>query len=79
MHSTFQALVRFDVLGSDVTVSVGGQVDDDAVDELCEVVERSAAIAGRRAAVDLKDARIGAEACRAVRVRCRDFARIVGV
>ncbi|WP_164984031.1 hypothetical protein [Cellulomonas endophytica] len=78
MSARFNALVRFDVLGEEVTVTVGGRVEHAALPELCDVVERSATIAGRPALVDLGDAEIDPAARREVQRRCGAFARLRG-
>jgi hypothetical protein len=72
----FQALVRFDVGGGRIHVSVGGCVEPDAVDELCELIERSVSIAGRSARVDLSGAAISAQTLDDVVGRCGDVAQI---
>jgi len=74
MASTFNALVRFDIQARDVEVSVGGRVDTEAVDELCEVIERSVSISGRHACVDLTGADICDGALLLISARCGGLA-----
>ena len=75
--SKFSALVRFDVLARDVEVSVGGQVDVEAFEEFCEVIERSVSITGKHACVDLRAAEVAPQALELINRRCgaiADFA-----
>ena len=76
MSSTFNALVRFDIQARDVAVSVGGRVDVEAVDELCEVIERSVDITGRHACVDMSGAEVEDGTLLLISDRCRDIADI---
>ena len=76
MSSTFNALVRFDILARDVEVSVGGRVEPEALDELCEVIERSVKISGKHASVDLTDADVAPRTVELITRRCRDIAVI---
>lgn len=70
MSSTFSALVRFDILARDVAVSVGGRVDVEALEEFCEVIERSVSLTGKHACVDLKDADVAPGALELISRRC---------
>jgi hypothetical protein len=72
--STFNALVRFDILARDVEVSVGGRVEVEALDELCEVIERSVSITGKHANVDLTDAEVAPRALELMCLRCGEIA-----
>lgn len=74
MSSTFNALVRFDILARDVEVSVGGRVDVEALDELCQVIERSVSITGKHASVNLKDAQVAPRTLELISERCGDIA-----
>ncbi len=74
MSSTFSALVRFDILARDIGVSVGGRVDVEALEELCEVIERSVSLTGKHASVDLTDADVAPQALEAISRRCGDIA-----
>jgi hypothetical protein len=76
--SKFNALVRFDVLGREVGVTVGGSVPADALDEICQVIERSVDIAGKPAAVDLSDTEVTEDTLDRIRDRCQDIADITG-
>jgi hypothetical protein len=76
--SKFNALVRFDVLGREVGVTVGGSVPADALDEICQVIERSVDIAGKPAAVDLSDTEVTDDTLGRIRERCQDIADITG-
>ncbi len=78
MASKFNALVRFDVLGREVGVTVGGSVPADALDEICQVIERSVSIAGKPASVDLSDTEVTEGTLGRIRERCRDIADIIG-
>lgn len=74
MSSTFSALVRFDVLARDVEVSVGGRVGVEALEELCQVIERSVHLSGKHANVDLTDADVAPQALEAISRRCAAIA-----
>lgn len=76
MTSTFNALVRFDLQARDVAVSVGGRVGTEAVEELCEVIERSVDITGRHAFVDLSGAQVDDGTLLLISNRCRGIADI---
>lgn len=76
MSSTFNALVRFDILARDVEVSVGGRVEPDALDELCQVIERCVSISGKNACVDLTDADVAPRTVELISRRCGDIAVI---
>ncbi|MFC8193720.1 hypothetical protein ACFUMH_18855 [Cellulomonas sp. NPDC057328] len=75
--TTFTAMVRFDLGRRDVVLSVGGEVEPGAVDELCELVQRTALVSGRQAAVDLSGATIGDDALAEVAHRCHAVAHVV--
>ncbi len=75
--ATFTAMVRFDLDPRDVVVSVGGEVAEGALDELCDLVESTARMSGRQAWVDLTGATIGDDALAAVCDRCREVARVL--
>lgn len=70
MSTTFSALVRFDILAPDIEVSVGGRVDADAVDELCQVIESSVSLTGKHACVNLRGAEVAAQTLEAMSRRC---------
>ena len=74
MSSTFNALVRFDILAPDVAVSVGGRVGVEAFEELCEVIERSVVLTGKHACVDLRGADVAPGALEAISRRCGEIA-----
>lgn len=74
MSSTFNALVRFDILARDVEVNVGGRVDVEAFEEFCQVIESSVTLTGKRAAVNLKDADVAPHALELISRRCGDIA-----
>ena len=76
--SKFNALVRFDVQARGVAVTVGGTVDAEAVEEICEVIERSVSISGKPASVDLSSTRVMPETLDRIRDRCAEFADIAG-
>jgi hypothetical protein len=76
--STFNALVRFDVQARDVAVTVGGTVDAAAVDEVCQVIERSVSISGTPAHVDLTGSRVMPQTVERIRERCADIADVTG-
>ena len=69
-------LVRFD-LDAGVQVSVGGEVERGAVDELCEVIDRSVQVTGRRVLVDLAAAQVSDDVVAMLIHRCSDVATIV--
>lgn len=71
----FRALVLFDPLDG-VVISLGGYLGADDVDELCELVERSRAITGRRTRVDLAGARVADDAAALLTRRCAGIAAI---
>jgi hypothetical protein len=74
VSTTFSALVRFDILARDIGVSVGGRVDVEALEELCEVIESSVSLSGKHACVDLSAADVAPQALEAISRRCGDIA-----
>jgi hypothetical protein len=78
VSSTFNALVRFDLQARDVGVLVGGSVEAEAVDEICQVIERSVSIAGKPARVDLTSTQVMPETVDRIRARCAHIADITG-
>ena len=76
MTGGFNAIVRFDAYSREILISVGGRVEPDAVDELCDVIGRSVHIAGRPAEVDVSDAELADETFRRLCERCDGFATV---
>jgi hypothetical protein len=72
----FSVLVRFD-LDSGIRVSVGGEVPHGGIEELCEVVERSVQMTGRRVLLDLESAHVADEVLAILTLRCSDIATVV--
>lgn len=73
----FSALVRFDVAAERIHLSVGGSVEPEAADELCQLIERSVHIAGRGACVDLTGVDVTPATISAIASRCGDIAQIL--
>lgn len=69
-------LVYFDPLAG-VVISIGGQVGPGCVAELCEAIERSVALAHRRALVDLTSALVADDALAQLKQLCGEFAEFV--
>lgn len=76
MTGRFSAIVRFDAYSREILISVGGRVEPDAVDELCDVIGRSVHIAGRPAEVDVTDADLAEETFQELCKRCDGFATV---
>ena len=78
MSGRFDVLVRFDVRAREVGLTVEGAVEPEAVDEVCEVIERSVSISGSHASVDLSGSEVEADTVDQIRDRCGDIADITG-
>jgi hypothetical protein len=78
VSSTFNALVRFDIQAREVAVTIGGSIGSEAVEEVCQVIERSVSISGRPAEVDLSDTDVTTETLDRIQARCGGIADITG-